>query len=136
MAGIVEGGEGGEGKPDKATAGNKEPSLAAGADPDGALVSLPFATHSKKTKASLEDSIARLKQQRQDLNSQKALLARTLRASMRKKRRLKKRAGLLSSEDLFELCRMKQLNPDAMEDEQSTAAAAAMEADERSHASD
>lgn len=136
MAGIGEGGEGGQRQPDKATAGNKEPILAAGADTGAALVSLSLATHSKKTKTSLEDNIARLKQQRQDLQSQKVLLAKNLRSSLRKKRRLKKRAGLLSSEDLFELCRMKQLNPDAMEDEQSTTAAASMEADARSHASE
>ena len=41
--------------------------------------------------------------------------ARHLNAANRKRRRLKKRASLLSQDDLFELCRMRDLNPEAME---------------------
>ena len=36
----------------------------------------------------------------------------------RKRRRLKKRASMLSKDDLFELCRMRDLNPDNMADDE------------------
>ena len=68
----------------------------------------------KTKKATLDDQIQRMKEERNKLKAQKSKVAAELKLATRKRRRLKKRASQLSVEDLFDVCRIKELNPDSM----------------------
>ena len=70
----------------------------------------------KAKKATLEDLIKDMKSEKDKLKHQKKEVAKQLKAANRKRRRLKKRASALSQDDLFELCRMRDLNPEMMEE--------------------
>ena len=74
----------------------------------------------KKKKASLEEQLAEMKEKKLQLKAEKVALQKEYKSAQRKRRRLKKRANLLCADDLFELCRMKALNPDAMEEDMAT----------------
>ena len=96
-------------------------SAAGNSTPGGQLVehgaeSANDGTVAKKKKASLDDSIKEMKEKRQAMQNEKKKLASELRLASRKRRRLKKRASQLSVEDLFDVCRIKELNPESMED--------------------
>ena len=84
-----------------------------------------------KKKQALTDQIQELKAKREALQKERKVVATQVKAAQRKRRRLKKKALNLSSLDLFELCRMKSLTPDSMEEEarQATAAAASSAGD-------
>ena len=59
-----------------------------------------------------------MKAEKAELKKQKETLQRSIKLAQRKKRRLKKRANLLHTDDLFELCRMKAMDPASMEEAQ------------------
>ena len=84
---------------------------------DGAGGNADGSTGPKAKKASLDEIIRGMKQEKEALKKSKKELAKSLKQANRKRRRLKKRAAALSQGDLFELCRMRNLNPEAMEEE-------------------
>ena len=57
-----------------------------------------------------------MKAEKAELKKQKETLQKSIKLAQRKKRRLKKRAALLNTDDLFELCRMKAMDPASMEE--------------------
>ena len=68
----------------------------------------------KAKKATLDEQIQLMKEKRNELKTEKGKVAAALKLATRKRRRLKKRAAQLSVEDLFDVCRIKDLNPDSM----------------------
>ena len=102
---------------------------------DGARQDADGSTGRKAKKSSLEEIIKGMKEQGEALKKSKKDLAKKLKAANRKRRRLKKRASMLSQEDLFELCRMRDLNPDNMEqdDEDVRPAADTVPAERTAH---
>ena len=82
---------------------------------DGARQNADGSTGRKPKKSSLDEVIKGLKEQKEALKKSKKDMAKQLKQANRKRRRLKKKAALLNQEDLFELCRMRDLNPEAME---------------------
>ena len=78
----------------------------------------------KKKKASLEEQLAEMKEKKLHLKAERLELNKDMKAAQRKRRRLKKRANMLSPDDLFELCRMKTLNPEAMEEDMANSSTA------------
>ena len=82
---------------------------------DGARQDADGSTDRKAKKSSLDEIIKGLNEQKEALKKSKKDLAKQLKQANRKRRRLRKRASMLSQEDLFELCRMRDLNPEAME---------------------
>lgn len=67
---------------------------------------------SEKKKASLEEQLLDMKAQRDRLKKERAAISMALKQAQRKRRRLKRKALGLSQNDLFELCRMKDYDPD------------------------
>ena len=122
------GGADGEERPPEARTGDAKPDDGAApvdaaitngtAGSDAARGNADGSTGPKAKKASLDDIIKGLKQEKEALKKSKKELAKTLKQANRKRRRLKKRASALSQGDLFELCRMRNLNPEAMEQEE------------------
>ena len=69
----------------------------------------------KEKKTSLEDQLKEMKAKKLEMKRSRESLQKEIKLAQRKKRRLKKRANLLNTEDLFELCRMKAMDPASME---------------------
>ena len=91
-----------------------------GGPASGSTEGLPTAiTKDQNKKASLEEQIAEMKMTKLMLQKRRQDLSKVMKVAQRKRRRLKKRAALLSHADLFEVCRMKNMDPGSMEEAQS-----------------